>query len=143
MTGRDNPVFFIEFDQRIDPAAMLKSVRLTANGNSWKLRLATNQEIEADDNARRRTKSAEKDRWLAFVAEPAIGMPPPISPCRGTTFTVQILAGAPSAEGPRTTTAPLKFTFRTYSALKLVEARCGYGDGCIRHTDQFAIQQSA
>ena len=125
-----NPVFFIEFDQRIDPAAMLKSVRLTASANTWKLRLATNEEIEADDNARRRVKSAEKDRWLAFVAEPAIGLPPDQPLPAGTTFTVQILAGAHSAEGPRTTTAPLKFTFRTYDALKLTEARCGYGDGC-------------
>lgn len=125
-----NPVFFIEFDQRIDQAAMLKSVRLTANGNSWKLRLATEAEIEADDNARRRTKAAEKDRWLAFVAEPALGLPPDQPLPAGTSFTVQILAGAPSAEGPRTTTAPQKFTFRTYDALKLTEARCGYGDGC-------------
>ncbi|HMV85460.1 MAG TPA: alpha-2-macroglobulin family protein [Blastocatellia bacterium] len=125
-----NPVFFIEFDQRIDQAAMLKSIRLTGNGNTWKLRLATSQEIETDDNAHRRAKSAEKGRWLAFVAEPPIGAPPDQPLPAGTTFTVQILAGAPSAEGPRTTAAAQKFTFRTYDALKLTAARCGYGDGC-------------
>lgn len=125
-----NPVFFIEFDQRIDQAAMLKSIRLTGNGNTWKLRLATSQEIENDDNAHRLVKSAEKDRWLAFVAEPPIGAPPDQPLPAATTFTVQILAGAPSAEGPRTTAAAQKFTFRTYDALKLTAARCGYGDGC-------------
>jgi uncharacterized protein YfaS (alpha-2-macroglobulin family) len=131
------PVFFVEFDQRIEPTAMLKAIRLTAGAASWRLRLATNEEIENDDNVRRRVKSAEKDRWLAFRA---IGAPntsgatggagnDELLPA-GTTFTVTISTGAPSAEGPRTTTAPQKFTFRTYDALHLASANCGYGDGC-------------
>jgi hypothetical protein len=75
-------------------------------------------------------KSAEKDRWLAFRAEPTAGGTAEQPLPAGTTFTVQILAGAPSAEGSRTTTVPQKFTFRTYDALQLASAQCGYGDGC-------------
>ncbi|MDQ3009101.1 MAG: Ig-like domain-containing protein, partial [Acidobacteriota bacterium] len=129
-----NPVFFIEFDQRIDPAAMLKAIKLTAGVNVWRLRLATNQEIESDTNARRRAKSAEKDRWLAFRAIAASNVNGGVNDDQtlpaGTSFTVTINAGAPSAEGPRITTAPQKFTFRTYDALQLASAQCGYGDGC-------------
>ncbi|MEP7340934.1 MAG: Ig-like domain-containing protein, partial [Acidobacteriota bacterium] len=125
-----NPVFFVEFDQRIDPAAILKAIKLTAGASSWRLRLATKEEIESDANARNRAKAAEKDRWLAFRAEPNSGatsdQPLPAS----TSFTVTINAGAPSTEGPRTTPAAQKFSFRTYDALQLTEARCGYGDGC-------------
>ncbi len=47
-----NPVMFIEFDQRIDPAKMLKAIRLTAAATSWKLRMASAEEIEGDDSAR-------------------------------------------------------------------------------------------
>ncbi len=129
-----NPIFFIEFDQRIDPAAMLKAIKLTAGANVWRLRLATNEEIESDANIRRRVKSAEAGRWLAFRAIAASNVNGGVNneellPA-GTSFTVTINAGAPSAEGPRTTAAPQKFTFRTYDALQLTEARCGYGDGC-------------
>ncbi|MEO6725744.1 MAG: Ig-like domain-containing protein, partial [Blastocatellia bacterium] len=125
-----NPVFFIEFDQRIDPAAMLKAIKLTGGASSWRLRLATKEEIESDANARNRVKSAEKDRWLAFRAIPASALDNDQPLPAGTSFTVTINAGAPSVEGPRTTSTPQKFTFRTYDALQLASAQCGYGDGC-------------
>src|SRR5262249_35695866 len=118
-----DPIFFIEFDQRIDPAAMLKAIRLTAGAASWRLRLAAHEEIESDDNVRRRVKSAEKDRWLAFRAISANNATGGASNDEllpaATTFTVTVSAGAPSAEGSRTTAAAQKFAFRTYDALHL------------------------
>src|SRR5262245_6492028 len=39
-----NPLFFIEFDQRIAPDSMLKKIRLSASGRVWSLRLATADE---------------------------------------------------------------------------------------------------
>ncbi|MBP6823654.1 MAG: Ig-like domain-containing protein, partial [Acidobacteria bacterium] len=125
-----NPVMFIEFDQRIDPAKMLKVIRLTAGATSWKLRMASAEEIEGDDNARRWVKAAEPNRWLAFKAEPLLNSSAEQPLTAGTLFTVTIPAGAPSAEGTRVTVEAQKFTFRTYDALQLAEARCGYGDGC-------------
>ncbi|MFN0108326.1 MAG: Ig-like domain-containing protein [Blastocatellia bacterium] len=125
-----NPVMFIEFDQRIDPAKMLKAIRLTAGAMTWKLRLALPEEIESDDNARRWVKAAEPNRWLAFKAEPLLNSSAEQPLTAGTTFTVTIPAGTPSAEGARLTAEAQKFTFRTYDTLQLAEARCGWGDGC-------------
>ncbi|MBL8187645.1 MAG: hypothetical protein JNK38_06535, partial [Acidobacteria bacterium] len=125
-----NPVMFIEFDQRIDSAKMLKAIQLTAGAVSWKLRLASTEEIASDDVASRFVKAAEPNRWLAFRAEPMIGANAEQPLPAGTSFTVTIPAGAPSAEGPRVTAETQKFTFRTYDALQLTEARCGWGDGC-------------
>ncbi len=125
-----NPILFIEFDQRIDPAKMLKAIRLAAAGATWRLRLATAEEIAADDIAARFVKAAEQDRWLAFRAEPMIGASAEQPLPAGTTFTVSVQPGAPSAEGPRATTESQKFTFKTFDALQLTEARCGWGDGC-------------
>lgn len=125
-----NPVMFIEFDQRIDPAKMLKAIQLTAGAVSWKLRLASTEEIASDDVASRFVKAAEANRWLAFRAEPMIGANAEQPLPAGTSFTVTIPAGAPSAEGSRVTTEAQKFSFRTYDALQLTEARCGWGDGC-------------
>ena len=125
-----NPVIFIEFDQRIDSAKMLKAIQLTAGAVSWKLRQASTEEIASDDVASRFVKGAEPNRWLAFRAEPMIGASAEQPLPAGTSFTVTIPAGTPSAEGPRVTAETQKFTFRTYDALQLTEARCGWGDGC-------------
>ena len=125
-----NPILFIEFDQRIDPAKMLKAIRLAAAGAVWRLRMATTEEIAADDIATRFVKAAEPNRWLAFRAEPMIGASAEQPLPAGTNFTVYVQPGAPSAEGPRTTTEYQKFTFKTFDALQLTEARCGWGDGC-------------
>ncbi|MDX2039815.1 MAG: alpha-2-macroglobulin family protein [Acidobacteriota bacterium] len=125
-----NPVMFIEFDQRIDPAKMLKAIRLTAGAMTWKLRLALPEEIESDDTARRWVKAAEPNRWLAFKAEPLLNGAAEQPLPAGTSFTVTIPAGTPSAEGSRVTAEAQKFSFRTYDALQLAEARCGWGDGC-------------
>lgn len=125
-----NPVLFIEFDQRIDSANMLKAIRLTAGATSWKLRLVSASEIESDEIARRWVKAAEPNRWLAFRAEPLLNGSAEQPLPAGTSFTVTVAAGAPSAEGPRPTAEAQKFTFKTYDALQLAEARCGWGDGC-------------
>lgn len=125
-----NPVMFIEFDQRIDSAKILKAIQLTAGAVSWKLRQASTEEIASDDVASRFVKGAEPNRWLAFRAEPMIGANAEQPLPAGTSFTVTIPAGAPSAEGSRVTTEAQKFSFRTYDALQLTEARCGWGDGC-------------
>ena len=73
---------FVELDQRIDPAAVLKTIKVTAGTTQLPLRLATNEEIEADQNVKELVKNAEKDRWLAFRAINANG--DTRFPCRPT-----------------------------------------------------------
>ncbi|HXG68554.1 MAG TPA: alpha-2-macroglobulin family protein [Blastocatellia bacterium] len=123
-----NPLFFIEFDQRIDPAAVLETIKLRSSREAFALRLATPEEVQADPNVSRMAAAAEKGRWLAFrAANPAS----PELPLPGdTSFTVAIGPGTPSAEGPRKTTAPQQFGFRTYGPLRVTRHDCGYGQEC-------------
>ncbi len=124
-------LMFVEFDQRIDPAAVLKTIKVTAGNTSPPLRLATNAEIEADQYVKQLVKNAEKDRWLAFRA---------IDPLPGNTyFTVTIGPGTSSMEGPRTTSVNQEFHFYTFGPLRIAKSECGYNSGC-RPSDPWQIE---
>jgi alpha-2-macroglobulin len=120
-----NPLFFVGFDQRINPAAVLKTIHLSAD-RAVPLRLAKPEEIEKDEVVRQRVKAAQPERWLAFRAaaesEQAL--------LADTPYTVSVGPDTPSAEGPRVTEKPYTFTFRTYGPLTLTEHRCGYQERC-------------
>lgn len=117
------PTFFISFDQRIDPQAMLDAVTVTADGSRVSTRLATQEEVEGDEEARWMAENTPEGRWLAFKA----AAPLPAS----AQVSVVIPAGAPSAEGPLRTTVEQSYTFRTYSPLEVVDHGCSWGsDSC-------------
>lgn len=121
-----NPLFFVTFDQCIDSAAVLKTIRLSSAVRQWKLRLATTDEIEADEAADRLSKATPKGHWLAFraVNDAALKAEFPLPPA--TKFTVTIGPGTPSAEGPLTAATEQKFSFSTYGALRVKGHECGY-----------------
>ncbi len=52
------PVFVATFDQRVDPDAVLDTIDLTAGGDTRGVRLATDDEVEADDEARAQVEQA-------------------------------------------------------------------------------------
>ncbi len=110
------PVFVATFDQRVDPAAVLATVKVTANG-VVPVRLATKAEIAANEAAKNLVANAEEGRWIGF--RPARPMP------TETSFSVNIGPGTPSAEGPLATTATQSYTGRTYGPLKVKQAYCG------------------
>src|SRR5215475_5988681 len=112
-----NPLFFIEFDQRIDPGSMLKKIRLIAAGRAWTLRLATEDEIRADENVSRMVKAANKVYWIAFRAVASQGDDPQNPLPAGATYSYTVAPGAPSAEGPGVTTKSQAFSFSTYGPL--------------------------
>lgn len=116
-----DPVIVLVFDQAIDPAALLPHLTLTAGEAQHALRPATAEELAADPRAASLHASARPDRVLALRSET---LP------KATTFTLTVAAGAPSAEGPRVTTAPQTASFRTFDPLKIVEARCSWGREC-------------
>jgi alpha-2-macroglobulin len=62
------PLFFISFDQRIDPGAVLETIKVEAEGRPVSVRLATDEEIEADEEVSRMVENAVEGRWLAFKA---------------------------------------------------------------------------
>ena len=122
-------LMFVELDQRIDPAAVLKSIKVTAGKTPLPLQLATDKEIEADRNVKELVEKAEKDRWLAFRAVDANGDTKLALPSNSY-ITVTIGPGTPSMEGPHTTNAKQEFNFSTFGPLRITKSECGYNNGC-------------
>lgn len=117
-----NPLLFVSFDQRIDPAAVLATISVTAGGEAYAVQPATAEEVAADAGVSGLIKRTLEGRWLAFLAEKAFPA--------GTTVTVNIGPNTPSAEGPLTTNAVQSFSFTTYSPLRIEEHGCGWGAEC-------------
>jgi alpha-2-macroglobulin len=121
-TVRRDAVMFAAFDQRIDPAAVLAAARAGAGAVRPALRLATPEEVAADDVVKDLAARAGEGRWLALRAQEPLPA--------DTAVTVTLPAGTPSAEGPRRTAKDQSWTFHTFGPLKLVETRCGWSDQC-------------
>ena len=124
-----DPIFFVVFDQQINPAAVLETIQVTAGGQPVAVRLATQQEVEADERASRLLDQDPEGYWLAFRATETL---PADSEIR-----VTIGPGTPSAEGPLTTEEAQTYSFRTYGALRILEHSCGWGDECAPFTPFF------
>ncbi|HFQ94562.1 MAG TPA: hypothetical protein ENK32_11165, partial [Anaerolineae bacterium] len=116
------PLIYAAFDQLIEPTAVLPTIQLIGDGVTFPARLATEEEIAADDVVSRLADGAPEGRFLIFRAEK------PLPP--DTQFTVQIGPGTPSAEGPRLTEEAQSFDFYTYPPLSITEHRCGWGSDC-------------
>jgi len=119
--GRE-PLFFISFDQGIDPAAVLQTIMVRAGGETLATRLATPEEVRGDAFVSRLAKEAVEGRWLAFRLAQLLPYDARVQ--------VDVGPGTPSAEGPRTTTAAQSFSFSTYGPLRVVEHRCGWDNKC-------------
>ena len=130
------PVLFARFDQKIDRAAVLGHIELkpgaravaqsgrgaaVANGTIG-LRLATDDEIEADKDVRRLVQHAEPGRFVAFRA--AAPLP------KATPFAVTFKRGLPSAEGPKPSQQEQAFNISTYGPMRLTRIDCGWYEGC-------------
>jgi len=132
---RLQPLIVLGFDQRIDATAMLPFIRLeTADGKrASRLRLAKEDEIKAEDALPAPWQSRDPQRTLVLIAE----SPLPTE----TQVSVVVAAGAPSAEGPRLTSAEQRFSFTTFGAFKVIEQRCGWRDDCSPN-DEFRLRLS-
>lgn len=113
------PVIVISFDQRVNPAAVLATVRVQ---DGIPLRLATAAEVQADEEARVRVAGLEPGRWVAF--RPVRPLP------NNQEIRVVLGPGTPSAEGPRRTTDVQSWTFRTFGPLVFRQGRCGWEREC-------------
>ncbi|UCC74651.1 MAG: carboxypeptidase regulatory-like domain-containing protein [Gemmatimonadota bacterium] len=119
----EEPTFFVAFDQRVDPDAVLRHIRVTARRRDFELRRATPEEIAADARVDRMAKRAPEGYWLAFRTTEALP--------RNSRINVVVAEGTPSAEGPRSTESDQAFSFRTHGPLRVVDTRCGWGDRCL------------
>ncbi len=129
---RTDPLLFVSFDQGIDAAAVLETIKVTAGGEEFPVRLANSEEVATDTNVQNLVKNSREGRWLALRAE----QPFPTD----TTVTVNIGPGTPSVEGPLTTTEVQSFSFTTYAALRIDEYGCGYGSDPCPPFSQFYIR---
>ncbi len=117
-----SPLVFAEFNQRIDKTTLLSSFSARVDGNTHQLRLATEDEIEKDEDVRGLAARAEPDRHLVMV---------PVQPLpKASAVKVELAAGARSAEGPVPTEKPLTIDFRTYGPMKISRVRCGWYGKC-------------
>jgi len=117
----DAPMYAL-FDQKIDPAAMLSHIKVTAGNQPVAIELLEKPAIKDKQLAaivEGATKNAQAGRWVAFQAT----TPFP----KATSISVEIGAGSPSAEGPNKTLSAQRFSFMTYPPLAIVEHDCS---GC-------------
>ena len=116
-----DPVLVLTFDQAIDREELLPFLALVGGGAEHPLRLATEDEVAADAQAASMLASVRPDRAIALKAKALT---------KATSYTLRVDAGAPSAEGPRTTPEPQSASFRTFDPLRVEEARCSWGRDC-------------
>jgi len=124
-TVRRDAMMFLRFDQAINPETVLKTTSLTAGGRKLAVRLATQDEINADGTISYASKQAQPGRWLAFRSVNADGSTENALPA-ATGMMVTVETGTASAEGPITTKAPQGYGFNTYGPFKYNSAYCGW-----------------
>ena len=123
---RRDPLIFLAFDQRIDAAAVLATVHVTAGGKSYPVRLATGDEIKSEATVSRLCAGLEADgnRDRALVFKPAELLPV------DSAVTVAIGPGTPSAEGPKKSDKATDKALRTYGAMRIVKKSCQDDEEC-------------
>ncbi|HEX2210543.1 MAG TPA: alpha-2-macroglobulin family protein [Longimicrobium sp.] len=113
---RRDPVIVIQFDQRIDRAALLPFIQLRANGAVIPVRMATGAEIHADATARALVARGDSVHWIAVR---------PVQPLPGgSSIVVTVAEGAPSAEGPLPARIAQSWSFQTYGPLRIRSVHC-------------------
>ena len=120
--ARRDTLMLAVFDQRVDPAAVLASLRVRAGGAGVPVRLASAAEVEADEAVARLAGSTEPGRFVAFRSERELPA--------DAAVTVTVGAGTASAEGPRRTAAAQEWGFRTYGPFRVRRHECGWGGRC-------------
>jgi uncharacterized protein YfaS (alpha-2-macroglobulin family) len=120
--ARRDTLLFAAFDQLVDPAAVLASLRVRAGGANFPVRLASAAEVEADPEVARLGQDLEPGRFFAFRTESELPA--------DATVTVSVGAGTRSAEGPRTTADTQEWEFRTCGPFQVRDYRCGRGENC-------------
>jgi uncharacterized protein YfaS (alpha-2-macroglobulin family) len=117
------PGIFLLFDQRVDPAAVLPSLRMVPQGGeAVEIEVVAQAEAVKDEALRGLIDGAEPGRWM--VVRPKQQLP------GNTSVNVQLAVGLPSAEGPRKAKSSDGFSFQTFGPMALTKAECGWNNEC-------------
>ena len=65
-----DPLFFVAFDQRIDPAAVLETIQVSASGQAVILNLARKNEVKANDEVSGLVKNTPGGPLAGFSRQP-------------------------------------------------------------------------
>jgi alpha-2-macroglobulin len=118
-----DPLFFVAFDQRIDPQSVLDTIEVMAGNKAVDIALASEEEIKEDATISRRVENTPEGRSLVFRADKLLP--------KDTTISITIGPGTPSAEGPLLSQSSQGFSFSTYAPLRIEEHGCSwYGEDC-------------
>lgn len=116
------PLFVAAFDQRIVAEDVLTITRLEVEGSEVAVRLATDDEIEADSSAAAVVDREVEGTTMVFRAEQPLATDSAIS--------IEIGPNVPSAEGPNTSDETFEGSARTYAPLAIREHSCREADPC-------------
>jgi hypothetical protein len=119
--ARRETLLFAAFDQKVDPQAVLESTVVRAGQALVRARLATAEEVKADDAVRRRAEDAGEGRWIALAPLEPLPADSPVE--------VTIGPGTPSAEGPRRTDTAQAWSLHTFGPLRVTAHECGWQKG--------------
>lgn len=119
-----DPIFFIEFNQKIDKSEILRYINLKP---ATQLRLATDDEINSSPQVKNMVGGAVKDQWIAFKANASSNAKPLIA---GTKYEITLAKGAKGGEGDRGTLLPQSYFFHTAGPLAIVKYNCDYDQDC-------------
>ena len=105
------PLLFLRFNQDIDPKAVLPFIKLSDGGHNTPLEMARPQRVADDVAVQKKIAAAGKQRYV--VLEPQADLRP------NQSYSVIVESGAPSVEGPLTTSASQQYSFYTYPPLQV------------------------
>ncbi|MBU1239531.1 Ig-like domain-containing protein, partial [Myxococcota bacterium] len=115
-----NPMFYVRFDQRVDPELVMKSLTMkSSNSVNVPVRLATQEEIKKDKTVSHYMeygKTEFKGRQLAFIPLQQLE--------KATYYTISIGPGTPSMEGPKKTDKAITYSIKTYDPLAIEDQSC-------------------
>ncbi|OIP41315.1 MAG: hypothetical protein AUK47_06530 [Deltaproteobacteria bacterium CG2_30_63_29] len=115
-------VFFAEFDQAIDPAAVFPFIELVDGQDEVrKVQRVDVETLPPNDPVRSLSSAAKVDRWIAFKAVDTL---PPGN------VEVRFRDGTPSAEGPRGSDAMQPFDVTIHGDLEALPGTCGNDGQC-------------
>lgn len=110
------------FDQRVDPEAVLAATSLEVDQSDLELRVATAQELDADEDLTRQIEREVDGTWVAFRAVETL---PADAQLR-----LAIGPDVPSAEGENTSDQTFRESMRTYAPLAIRDSSCPSADPC-------------
>ena len=131
-----DPLIYAAFDQAIDPAVVFTTTVVTQGGKPVKVRLATEQEMDADEElVRVATRSlqtappggSDGEGGARAAASRRLLALKPVEPLASASdIVVKLTVGTKGLEGPRATTTDQSFTFKTHGPLRALRHEC-YG----------------